>query len=191
MSNNQEDQEEDNDNLDTSWFNEQEQFTNVHYLDGREPMNEIQVKILYIDLNNTLIHTETEICKLEIENEKSIFSREKILLLIQSKNKREMKKYRLSELLLYNVVIEPENLQNYSKTIQQMTDEIYLKKHSTIDDIQIASSILIFHTINTVYFIFQEIDMLKEGMKKTKKLEIKGIGFFTKKKRDKLTTNGL
>ena len=189
MSNNQE--EEDNDNLDTSWFNEQDQFTNVQYLDGREPMNEIQVKILYIDLNNTLIHTETEICKLEIENEKSIFSREKILLLIQSKNKREMKKYRLSELLLYNVVIEPENLQNYSKTIQQMTDEIYLKKHSTIDDIQIASSILIFHTINTVYFIFQEIDMLKEGMKKTKKLELKGIGFFTKKKRDKLTTNGL
>jgi hypothetical protein len=95
-----------------------------------------------------------------------------------------MKKYRLSELLLYNVVIEPENLQNYSKTIQQMTDEIYLKKLSTIDDIRISSSIIIFHTINTLYFIFQEIDMLKEGMKKTKKLEIKGIGFFTKKKRD-------
>ena len=191
MSNNQEDQEEDNDNLDTSWFNEQEQFTNVQYLDGREPMNEIQVKILYIDLNNTLIHTETEICKLEIENEKSIFSREKLLLLIQSKKKREMKKYRLSELLLYNISVEPENLQNYSKTIQQTTDEIYLKKLSTIDDIRISSSILIFHTINTLYFIFQEIDILKEGIKKSKKLEIKGIGYFTKKKRDKLTTNGL
>lgn len=183
MANNQEDQE-DNDNLDISWLNDQEQFTNIEYLDGRKAMNQIEAKILYIDLNNTLIHTETEICKLEYENEYSIFSREKLLLFIQSKKRRDKNKYRLSELLLYNVVIEPENLQNYSKTIQQTTDEIYLKKLSTIDDIRISSSILIFHTINTLYFIFQEIDMLKEGIKKTKKLEIKGIGYFTKKKRD-------
>ena len=206
MYDNQEDQEEDNlDILDLSWLNDEEKFTNIEHLEDKIAMNEIQVKIMYIDSKNTLIHTETEICKLEtepshntIENE-SIFPRDKLLLLIQSKKKRDQKKYRISELLLYNINLEPENLQNYSKTIQPTNEngrepsvslhnrskdgscnEIYLKRLSTIDDIRIPPSILIFHTINTLYLIFQENT---QGAKKTKKSELKGIGFFTKKNR--------
>ena len=185
MYDNQEDEEE---YLDTSWLNDEEEFTNIEHLEDKIAMNEIQVKIMYIDSKNTLIHTETEICKLEIENENalepSVFPRDKLLLLIQSKKKRDQKKYRISELLLYNINLEPENLQNYSKTNEnglESSVENYLKRLSTIDDIRIPPSILIFHTINTLYLIFQEIDI--QVSKKTKKVELKGIGYFTKKKR--------
>jgi len=198
------DEKDEDDVLDLSWLNDEEKFTNIERLEDKIAMNEIQVKIMYIDSKNTLIHTETEICKLEIGLEpsvynESIFPRDKLLLLIQSKKKRDQKKYRISELLLYNINLEPENLQNYSKTIQPMNEnvrepsvslhnrpndcsmnEIYLKRLSTIDDIRIPPSILIFHTINTLYLIFQENT---PGAKKTKRSELKGIGFFTKKKR--------
>lgn len=189
MYDNQEDQEEDNlDILDLSWLNDEEKFTNIEHLEDKIVMNEIQVKIMYIDSKNTLIHTETEICKLEIEscNEKeSIFPKDKLLLLIQSKKKRDQKRYRISELLLYNINLEPENLQNYSKQNGFSCNENYLKRLSIIDNIRIPSSILIFHTINTLYLIFQEIIQTEgtSSIKRTKKVELKGIGYFTKKKR--------
>ena len=171
---------DEDDVLDISWLNDEEQFTNIERLEDKTVMNEIQVKIMYIDLNNTLIHTETEICNLkEYENEKSILPRDKLLLLIQSKKNRDNKKYRLSELLLYNVILEPENLQNYSKTTHQQNNSIYLKTLSTmIDDIQIPSSIVVFHTINTLYFIFQETT---PSSRKTKKCNHPFL--FTRKKR--------
>lgn len=197
MYDNQEDQEEDNDILDTSWMMDEEQFTNLEQLDDKTPMNEIQAKILYISSENKLINTETEICSLQYENEYSIFPRDSFLLFIQSKKKD--KKYRLSELLLYNVEIEPVNLQNYSKTTPQTNDNTYLKIISTMNEIRIPSSILIFHPINTLYFIFQEINVssppntkpiLKiQGTttgiirRKTKKVELNDIRCITKKNR--------
>ena len=200
MYDNQEDQEEDNDILDTSWMMDEEQFTNLEQLDDKTPMNEIQAKILYISSENKLINTETEICSLQYENEYSIFPRDSFVLLIQKKKNREKdKKYRLSELLLYNVEIEPVNLQNYSKTTPQTNDNTYLKIISTMNEIRIPSSIRLFHPINTLYFIFQEINVssppntkpiLKiQGTttgiirRKTKKVEFNDIGRITKKNR--------
>ena len=172
----------DEDTIDTSWMNDQEQFAHIERLEDKTAMNEIEAKILYISSENSLIHTETEICKLEYDNEySSIFPRDNFLLLIQSKKKRD-KKYRLSELLLYNVDLEPENLQNYSKTKQQ--SNTYLKTLSTTDFIRITPSIAIFHTINTLYFIFQEIIETTGCIRrKTKKVEFNDIGRFTRKKR--------
>jgi hypothetical protein len=178
--------------VDISWMND-----HVEHLEGKTAINEINVKIMYISCDNSLIHTETENCILEYENEYSIFPRDKFLLLIQTKKKRGNKKYRLSELLLYNVELEPENLQNYSKTKQSNT---YLKILSIMDDIRIPPSIVIFHTINTLYFIFQEIIELPNTKpilkiqgtttgcirRKTKKVEFNDIGRFTRKKKDEL-----
>lgn len=165
--------DEQEETLDLSWLNDIERFTNIEQLYGKTIMNEINAKILYINLENTLIHIDSEICKLEYKNEKSIYSMENILLLVQSKKKRENNNYRLSEILLYNIVLEPENLQTYSKTTQNLDNKsTYLKNISTIDEIIVEPSIIIFHKINTIYFILKEMN---EQSNTKPKLKIEGI----------------
>jgi len=81
------------------------------------------------------------------------------LKLIQSKKLfTPDSKYKLIDILKYNVELEPENIQSYSKTENIVEKSAgFFKVLPIIDDIVISPSIFIFHGINAIYFIFQEV----------------------------------
>jgi len=59
--------------------------------------------------------------------------------------------------MLYNVDIDPENIQNYSNN-ENILNYNFMKKLPVIGDIIITPSIFVFHEINTLYFFFKEVE---------------------------------
>ena len=100
---------------------------------------------------------------------------------LQHKNSSEFgTKYRLMEILLYNVEVDSENIQN-------TVDTNMMKIVTISEEIRIPPSLCIFHEINSLYFLFQEVEIdtyqpkpilrilsdISKGAKKTKKVAFK------------------
>ena len=67
-------------------------------------------------------------------------------------------KYKLLDLLVFNIDLDPENIQDFSHSdlIADFSSR-FLKSVSVLNDIKIPASIFIFHNLNAIYLIFQEI----------------------------------
>lgn len=143
--------------LDISWIQEHEKETNIDEKYFREPMKNISVYYIYIN-NHEIEKIDNDIINIfSLSESKELgISKECILHIIQNKKKKDEKKYKLIDILLYHVNLEPEIIQNYSKS--ENIDELskgFFKVLSIFDDILIPDSIFIFHSINSLYFIFQ------------------------------------
>jgi hypothetical protein len=189
------------DELDISWIQENEKLENINSNFIREPLENIEMFFIYVNLDSCIENIQSEKQVLTIENNKSVLKKETILQLIQKRKSSTHKKYKFMDVLVYNVDLEPEHIQNYSK-IDNILDNSkqFFKVLPIIDDIVIQSSIFIFHSLSSIYFIFKENNpvisipksILKDSTipkhKNTKKvrivLENLGSHSTTKKKRD-------
>jgi hypothetical protein len=75
---------------------------------------------------------------------------------VSDKIKFEKMHYRLSEILLFNVDLEPSQISSLDSS------ECFIQKISILDDIVIPASVPIFHSTNGLFFIFKEISTLKK-----------------------------
>ena len=141
--------------LDISWIQEHEKETNISENFFREPVENISIYYLYIN-NSEIEKIDNELVSTMSVGDSIGLSKERILHIIQHKKNMNGKKYKISEILLYNVLLEPESIQSYSKS--ENTRDLskgFFKTLSIFDDIIISDSIFIFHSINSIYFIFQ------------------------------------
>jgi hypothetical protein len=172
------------DELDLSWMNESEKMIKIAENYKPENMKSIKIKHIYINENSYIEKIKTDIYELESIN----ITKEQIIEL-SHKNKINTANtnYILEDILVYNIVLEPENIQEYVKNnnsvdlfktfftplhIENAHGNVILslikspsigdlkeqkcKKHTILDDIHILPSIFIFHSLNTIYFIYQE-----------------------------------
>lgn len=153
------------DDLDMSWIEEEERLQNIQTNYSREPMESIKTYFIYINKNQYIDKILCELQELEVKPDESgsLINKETILKLIQTKKiTTPFSKYKLSDILLYNIDLEPEHIQDYSKTnIEDIGNKDLLKKIPIFDEVNIAPSIFIFHGINSLYFIFQEVEIEK------------------------------
>lgn len=112
-------------------------------------------------------------------NDKSILSRESVLHIIQNNKKIEghAGKFALFKILLYNIDIEPQNVQAFTDINRDNDFDTpapcpFLKELAFTDDIQIDPSLPVFHPTNCLYFIYQEISLDKKKKNKTKKMKM-------------------
>jgi len=148
--------------LDTSWINENERLYKINENVIREPMDTIPLKFVYINRNmyiDKVIQKKQPLVKGEYG---TILSKETLLQLIQTnKIKTPFSKYKLDEVLLYLVNLDPDNIQSFSKN-ENIDDnsKSFLNVISILNDVKVDDSIFIFHNINSIYFIFQEIESI-------------------------------
>jgi hypothetical protein len=149
--------------LDESWILEQERIQTIQTNYCREPMESIRLCFIYINPNqyiDKVIYENHEFGGVDMES--SVLSRELILKVVQTKRigSGGNKKYKLMDTCLYHVDLEPENIQGFSK-LDDLSDvgERFFKVLPILDEIRVGPSIFIFHKINTLYFIFEEIDV--------------------------------
>ena len=66
-------------------------------------------------------------------------------------------RYKLQDILLYNIELESQNIQHYSQ-VDNYTElsAPFFKVLNIFDEIVIPPSIFVFHSINALYFIFKE-----------------------------------
>ena len=132
--------------IDTSWMNEEEVIE-------KEEMDHVHCYFVYIDEDDQIEDIYKESCSLEKDGEMSVntkISQNRLLGLIQRNKARNGNRYRLMDILQYNVPYDFPDLHHssYSNIMKVVT---------TKDEIMFEPSLCIFHEINSIFFIFQEI----------------------------------
>ena len=163
------------DDLDFSWLEEQERIQNIQSNYYREPMESINTYFIYINQNNYIDKILCEKYDLDINNGCSLLNKETLLQIIQSKKlKTHYSKYKLIDILQYHNELEPENIQSFVNNGElEECSQNALKNISLFDDIVINPSIFIFHGINCLYFVFQEVETVKQNIRKSYKSILK------------------
>jgi len=151
--------ENENEDLDISWIEEDEKLHTVDKNYFREPMDQLAITIIYININSYIENIICEKVPLTINNKMALLEKERLLQIIQSKKKiTSHSRYKFMESLLYNIELEPEHIQKYAYSEPQNEDgsHPFLKRMPIVDDISISPSIFIFHNINGLYLLFKE-----------------------------------
>jgi hypothetical protein len=148
------------------WIEQQERLLDIQQNPYREPMKYILCHFIYINQQQYIekIITDelsfTEEYNPEILKESRIPS-DKVLHMIQSKRySTPTTKYIFKEAAMFHIHLEPENIQEFSSTKECEIDYkrfFHILPH--IDDIIIPNSIFIFHTLNALYFTYQEVPL--------------------------------
>ena len=149
---------------DLSWIQEQERLENINQNYYREPMDKIECVFIFIDANQCIEKVIKEklsvepLSKPNQENTTNILNRvlKKDAIAACLEPKLESK-YVLDDILLYNVTIEPNQIQMFSNS----SDDSSIKSSPYLNscnkgDIIISPSIFIFHNVNAIYFILRE-----------------------------------
>jgi hypothetical protein len=149
--------------FDTSWIRDQERLHRMESGYYREPMDQIEIKTIYINQNQ---YIEKIMCeKLSLIPTKSgsgaMISEEMMLKLVQKRKRTTpTSKYKLEEVITYVVDLEPEEINAYAATSDATSSEFY-KPMRMVGEVILPNSIFIFHSINTLYFIFREVEIEK------------------------------
>jgi len=149
---------EDNYDLDTSWI---EKYQHPELI--REPMDKVRLYLLYIHANMSIDKIVQEDVPIELLGSKPGHgvschgvsghgvSKEVLLKIIHDgKNAIPHKKYKLKDILVFNIDLEPSNIQSFSEEVQ------FMKKIPIVDDIILAPSLYIFHYLNGIFIFLQE-----------------------------------
>jgi len=167
--------------LDISWVEKHERLLNIYENYQREHMDSIKICYIYVNLKSEIEKVICENEQLFFNGNYNVISKERVLQIVQNKKLLDHNlKYTIDNILVYNVSIEPENIQKY---VNSESVECFLKIYPIIDEIQLPPSIFIFHEINSIYFIFKQSevkpksilkigDKVKENVKKTKSVRI-------------------
>ena len=173
----------DQDILDMSWVDETTRIVDMDRNYEPEHMQQIAAHFIYINVNNYIEKTKTEYIKLDAPSSEGasvrIITKDTLLKIIQqNQTKTHNSKYYLQDILWYNVELKPENIQNsiYNENSVELFKQYFkIVQLMQIDDIVLQPSIFIFHSLQCMYFIFQEKEMelsthkIKSIMKPTTK----------------------
>ena len=141
--------------LDISWINEQHRIQNIQNNYCKETVDEIIVYSLYINKDS---YIEKITCKKQpVVN--NLISRDSVLGIIQKNKVSSSKKYKLLDVLVYHVDLEPQHIQSFSKIVD-LNDhsKSFFKVLPIVDEISIPPSIFIFHSLNSVFFMYKEVE---------------------------------
>jgi hypothetical protein len=155
--------------LDTSWIHRETQIQNIQNNYSREPMEAIHGIFIYINQNNYIEKIMREMITLTVggSGTGSQITTDMLLKIIQTKKLRTpVSKYKFTSLFTHVIDIEPDKIQSFSKTNECDLPAIaasFFKEASITGNVCIPASIFIFHSINTVYFFFQEVLVAKHN----------------------------
>lgn len=153
----------DDDDLDTSWIQNETQLQTLQHNYMREPMESIHGIFLYINQNNYIEKIVREMITLTPNDSDKIsgshITSNALLKIIQAKKLRSpVSKYKFTNMFTHIVDIEPDKVQSFSNTTPgELGKSTFFKETSITDTIHVPPSIFIFHSSNTIYFFFQEI----------------------------------
>ena len=145
--------------LDMSWIHETKKLQEINHNYCKEPISEIEIFFIYINPNNYIDKISSEILDLTITNNESILQNERFIQLIDKHKFVNTTKYKLLDVLLYNVDLSTENIQFYSQTENLVeSSSKFLQPLSILNDFVIPPSIFIFHKINSIFVILKELE---------------------------------
>jgi len=151
------------DDLDLSWLDTHERLNDIEQNYFKESKHTIQINYVYININNYIDKIVSKDQELEyFDEDYMLFPKEQILKNIQHNKTIGDTKYQLLDILTYIVDIEPKNIKRLLNPDDDPSFFVSLGASffniiPLVVDIKIPKSIFIFHKINSIHFIFQEM----------------------------------
>ena len=142
--------------LDISWIDKHNKLHTIDKNYCREPMETIDIHSIFVNTQNAIAKISSD----KIDVCENTIPKEKILKIIQdNKAMQGHAKYKLLDIIVYNVDLEPQHIQDFVQN-DTMDSGRFFKTVPIVDDIVIMPSIFIFHSLNAIYFVFQEIEVV-------------------------------
>lgn len=175
-----------------NWVNQLKLLNNIQKNYCKEPMENIVIYTLYLNPHKGIDKINCDTIDLSTN---STISKENVYKLIQTKKYHNEINYKLIDILLYNIDLEPIHIQTFSKinTDLEMKNNRFIQSIPIFNEIYIPPSIFIFHSMNSIYFIFHQIESsntkkisnqisYQNKMKHTKKVKFELPNFCKTKK---------
>jgi len=147
-----------NTDIDMSWINEYSRIHSIQQIMNREEIDSIVIQTIYMNTNLEISKIDKEMIKLDTNsyhtNNKRCISKEQLLQIVQTKKVIEKTKYKLFDMLLFTVDLDPKDIQKYING--ECNEIVHLKSIHIVDDIVIAPSLFIFHSLHTFFLFFTE-----------------------------------
>jgi len=145
--------------LDDEWIKNFDKIDKVYEDFYKDDLYYVNLRVIYVNINN-------EIDK--ITNESLLFNnpnyvlQEELIGILKRLSIINDRRYSLLSILKYNITLNPEEVENYLKNIE---NKEYLTIIKNIDTIKFEKTINMFHDLNDLIFVFYE----KDGEKIIKK----------------------
>jgi hypothetical protein len=149
---------------DEKWLQEQWKLLSIKNNYKREPLEYINLHFCYVDAENSIVNLKTE---KHTFSETQIILEKELFAIIEEKKHDANINYVFTELSLFLVDLEPENIQTIEPSKAQ-----FFKTMPFISDIAIPPSIFIFHPLNSLFFLFKrrKSNLKQSGTKSNKKV---------------------
>lgn len=164
-------QDVDDEDEDNKWIEEQTKILNIRSNYPRESLSYIHLHLCYVDCNNTIVDLKT--LKHLFKEHEDTLTQEEILKIIDNNKRLSNMSFAFSELAMFHVDVEPENVNSFDPHKSP-----FFKIIPLISDIHFSKSIFIFHTINCLFFLFKQKSSLKQP---DSKKSMKKVAFSSKK----------
>lgn len=128
----------------------------------KEKIEIVKIKMIFLNNENRIVKVSNEDIILKNLN---VINSEDLFKVIVSNSKIMEKKYKVQEILLYNVTIDPDDICN-------IKNESYLSKISHLNDIKMEPTISILQDLNEILIIFQEAENKRSNKHKTYKVKL-------------------
>ena len=151
--------------LDDSWIRQQQRIHDINFNYCKEPMENISISSIFINNNkqiNNITTITVPLSRTTGDSSSTLLPKEHLIELIQQNKKSfigaSSSRYKIADVATFIVDINPEDIQRYNNTVDlSNTYKPFFKMQSRINDIIIPDSVFIFHKVNSIFFIFQEI----------------------------------
>jgi hypothetical protein len=146
------------------WIDIQQRLVDIQQNPVREPMKSILGHFIFMNQHQYIdkIVVEEIIHEPEATSDEFRIPFSKVLQMIQSKKYvTSTTKYVFKEVLMFHIDLEPEHIQSFVNDNDNSNYSRFFRVLPSSEDIVIPASIFIFHSVNALYFLFQEIPLTR------------------------------
>lgn len=155
------DTENDIGGLDMKWLDDLEHHNREYGKFYKDDVFNIKIVFIYTDANKNIEYVSSK--HVDLEN-KNIFTQNELVNVIHNINHFNKKRYRLLKCYLYNLDIEPDELQNFIRSKYEQNavsqDTPFFHTIDVARNIVIQPTISQFQKMNTIYLIMSERDVI-------------------------------
>ena len=144
-----------------SWISDEEKLLNIGECYTREKYNFINTYYIYINNNDYIENISCEELHFhwDISKNNGVIKNSTLLKLIEEKKQVNHKKYKFVDGCIFVVYLDQEDIFGFSETTHlEPFEKQFFKSISLLNDLILMPSIFVFHSINSLYFIFRETE---------------------------------
>lgn len=168
------------DHLDLSWTETHIRTMNSKTILSPELMTNINIHFVYINTNSEIVKVIKENHPLQQIDDRCVLPEHLVLQIIHTKRQDKDTRYKLVDILSFIVTLGSEHINGFTQNNDVIED--FMKTISIPGEIEIRPSIIIFHPLNTIYFIFREMILVTSKLQVISKPQVNSSSMINPKK---------